>query len=271
MHSGPSELAKLACKVFPWHSDEDMHQFLRISFVGPKKVADWCLKILELPAGPLHVDTSAVLWWLGLLKVVHPMYSGIEMPDEADLIGYLTRIKEGIYAKAQIVTGKVSSCLDSAVGCDIAGVRTLEPDKLKEDYEDDVEDFDDVPDADCDNDIEQRNKAVEIGDDAFARKIILVLDDALVVEGASSKDSGFIGAAILHSLNKLINPAEARENATNRELNVEAERAEKPVDEISEGDLYLYGAFPCIFVFGRVNINVIYWLLFNNSLMFCIR
>jgi len=45
-HDGMEGVVAKGKKIFPWHTDEKMFEYVKVAFIGPKDKADWCLKIL---------------------------------------------------------------------------------------------------------------------------------------------------------------------------------------------------------------------------------
>ena len=97
--------------------------------MGPTDKADWCLKILCLPSGPLRAHYEYILNWLRLLSKINPYYVNLELPDDGLLKTYLANLQAEILRRAQIASGEVSSCMEDVIGSDVAGVRTVPTDE----------------------------------------------------------------------------------------------------------------------------------------------
>ena len=108
-HTGPNTINRTSKLLFPWFQDDEMLQCVRVSFVGPRGVADRCLRALCLDSGLLRVDIVPLDWWLGLLQAVHPGYEHIQRPTQAekDEIQFkLYQLQARIIANAQRVHNK---------------------------------------------------------------------------------------------------------------------------------------------------------------------
>ena len=247
--SGPVALASLANNIFPWHGPGIL-EFLRVSFVGPKHVADWCLKILLLPGGPLHAEVRPLLFWLKLLQLVHPMYSSTVLPSDEIIAEYLKETSNAILARAQIVTSKIAKSMDSVITADIAGVRTLAMDDEQEDTDDPDKD---VCDPDCDRDEAQRARPVFLDDPSLPGRLNLILESALIMDGSRPGEC-LTNDIILRNLHKVLHPDDVIEDTAN--VPIESVRGEHPINEYGGNDVYLYGGFPYFFIYGKgINLN----------------
>ena len=67
-HNGAEVAASLATHVaktsFPFHSNEDLLKYFKVSFVGPRDQAIDHIKLLMLPNRPLYCDMENVIAWL---------------------------------------------------------------------------------------------------------------------------------------------------------------------------------------------------------------
>ena len=77
-HSAP-EAVLLKEKAWPWHG-EKIFEYVRVAFVGPTEMAEWCLRVLCLPSGPLRANVRHMLKWLDLLKRINQYYRDIVIP-----------------------------------------------------------------------------------------------------------------------------------------------------------------------------------------------
>jgi hypothetical protein len=127
-HRGAEGFAALGKKVFPWHEKGKVYEFIKVAFVGPTEKAEWCLKILCLPSGPLRAHYAYILQWLRLLAKINRYYVDIELPPDAILRKYLADLQSQILKRAQIASSEVSSCMEDIIGSDVAGVRTVPTD-----------------------------------------------------------------------------------------------------------------------------------------------
>jgi hypothetical protein len=60
-HKGPEGLVARCNQQFPWHSDDKILDYIKVAFVGPRDKADFCLKVLCLPSGPLRANVNHIL------------------------------------------------------------------------------------------------------------------------------------------------------------------------------------------------------------------
>jgi hypothetical protein len=222
-HDGMEGVVAKGKKIFPWHTDEKMFEYVKVAFIGPKDKADWCLKILCLPSGPLRAHVVHILEWLKLLSKINPIYRDLELelPGADDLRQYLERLQKEILQRAQIATSDVSSCMEDIIGSDVAGVRTVpstsasgneealggsgpciagervfpaaeEPAAKERQHAPDELDSDDDDEHDPDDDNEAgeglprrrgRPTPVRVDDPDFPEKMNLILNEVIVIDG----------------------------------------------------------------------------------------
>ena len=127
-HDGPQAAASLAehrnKTQFPFHTNQELADYCKVSFVGPEDQAKNLIKVLMMPNAPLCYKSSNITTWLRVLNRTHPNYSDIEIPTDAELDATLAPLHQLIVAQTQIVSDETSRLMDRCkVGTDIAAVR----------------------------------------------------------------------------------------------------------------------------------------------------
>ena len=182
-HTGPNAINRVATLLFPWFNHREVLECIRVSFVGPRGVADRCLKALCLDSGLLRVDIVPLSWWLGLLKACHPGYAHMQLPtqqDKDDAQAKLLQLQAKIISQAQMVHSKLSRHIEKRAGADVANVRCL-----PEDHDLDVEDDLESDSSDSDSDVETNpDICINLDDPQMQEKLNFVLSDTMIIENS---------------------------------------------------------------------------------------
>ena len=245
-HTGPNAINRVANLLFPWFNHREVLECIRVSFVGPKGVADWCLKALCLDSGLLRVDIVPLAWWLGLLKVCHPGYAHMQLPtqqEKDDAQAKLLQLQAKIISQAQMVHSKLARHIEKRAGADIANVRCL-PEDHDLDVDEDLNSDSSQSDSDADTNPE---RCINLDDPQMHEKLNFVLSDTLIVQNSvAAEDSpSDVMKTLLTMLNQ--NP----DDTGPPEMSFRSVRSENPVNEIGNTDILFYLAMPCLFPFGR--------------------
>ena len=279
-HTGPNAINRTSKLLFPWFQDSEMLQCVRVSFVGPRGVADRCLRALCLDSGLLRVDIVPLAWWLGLLQAVHPGYKHMQIPSQAEkdeIQVKLQQLQAKIIANAQLVHNKLSRKIEKRAGADIANVRCL-PEEHDLDADNDIgssssssssSDEDDspnkskIPDGMNLDDEEEvpssspsssgsasddlQGNSLNTDGSESGDKLTFILTDTMVVDGSGTPEQNTdeIMSALLSML---------QHNADNNDppqASFRTFRSNEPINEWGNTDLLYYMALPCLFPFGR--------------------
>ena len=231
-----------AAQVFPWYGDKVL-EFIRVSFVGPKDKAEWCLKLLCCEDDLLRADFRVVLWWLRFLKAVNHEYEHLQIPDDEVLENYLKTLPDQIISGAQITDTELCKAVEERIGADLAHVRTV-PQNDPDDHEQDHE-----ANRQCDSE-DDDGAAVNIDDPHARRKLAIILQDSIVVNGLVAEDPD--NTQILNSLLQTLQKRHDGEPPPAPDMHVTSKRdGGDPINEYGENDIYHYLAFPAKYPFAR--------------------
>ena len=245
-HTGPNAINRVCTLLFPWFSHSEILECIKVSFVGPRGVADRCLKALCLDSGLLRVDIVPLAWWLGLLKACHPGYAHMQLPtqqDKDEAQARLLQLQAKIVSQAQMVHSKLSRRIEKRAGADIANVRCL-----PEDHDLDVEDDLDSDSSQSDSDAaDGPERCVDLDDPQMQEKLNFMLSDTMIVENnvVPEDNPSDIMKALLSMLDQNPDAPEPPQMA------FRSVRSENPINEYGNTDILFYYAMPCLFPFGR--------------------
>ncbi len=250
-HSGPNAINRVTHLLFPWYDADEIVQCIRVAFVGPKGVADRCLKALCLAdGGLLRVDLRPLLHWLRVLKALHPGYTHIILPDAAGAEktqAQLLEMQQTIIQGAQRVTSKLSRNIECKAGADIAAVRSLPEDH---DCQDEI-DSDLGSDAgscmSSSSDDLDTEAQVDLNDPDFDRKLNFILSDTIIINGTKLTDTN--SRDVLTSL--LSNMTKNPDTGEVPDIHMLNFRNDEPINEYQNLDVLQAMAFPDLFIFGR--------------------
>ena len=129
-HNGADIAAELAEKLtqntFPFHSNDDLLRYIKVSFVGPEEQALDYIKVLMLPKGPLYWNVDTIVTWLTLLKQTHPEYANLVLPSKEQLDALFALLEQLFADNAQVVSDETARFMDRCfIGRDVANVRTI--------------------------------------------------------------------------------------------------------------------------------------------------
>jgi hypothetical protein len=82
--SGTNDINMVFTLLFPWHENDAILDFIKVSFVGPRGIADRCLKALCSDYSLLlRMDIKPLAFCLGLLQACPSGYSHLQLPSQA--------------------------------------------------------------------------------------------------------------------------------------------------------------------------------------------
>ena len=247
-HTGPNAINRVSTLLFPWYDADEILDCIKVSFVGPRGIADRCLKALCLDGGLLRVDIKPLAKWLELLHACHPGYKHLQLPSRAqqdEIQAKLVELQASIIANAQLVHSKLSRHIEGRAGADIAAVRSL-----PEDHDIDEEDehlSDSESSSSSDHSDDNQNRMVDIDDPELEQKLNFILGDTIIVDGTQNAEAS--ATDILGSLLAMM-----KQNPDSSEApyaSLRTARNEEPVSEMGNTDILYYMALPTLFPFGR--------------------
>ena len=260
--SAINQIELAADKSFPWFENDEIISCIKVSFVGPYSAAQKCLKVLCLEDGLLRANMRPLVWWLRLLKALHPGYRHINLPDreqQKTAQSKIDQIQQEILSCAQIVRNKASRNVERKAGADIAAVRTLpeDHDVLGSDgecgsdndaYLSENNSNSDQNDSECSSDNEPCS-TVDLDDPEFAQKLNIILSDSMIVHDHDTSAHDPSAADLLGGLLNVLQ--HHPDNAEGPAPMIRAVRGTDPINEINNNDILHYYAFPTLFIFGR--------------------
>ena len=247
-HTGPNAINRVATLLFPWFNHREVLECIRVSFVGPRGVADRCLKALCLDSGLLRVDIVPLSWWLGLLKACHPGYAHMQLPtqqDKDDAQAKLLQLQAEIIAQAQMVHSKLSRHIEKRAGADVANVRCL-PEDHDLDVDEDLDSSSSGSQSDSEADTDP-DRCINLDDPHLQEKLNFVLSDTLIVQNSVTPEDS--PSDVMKTLLTMLkqNP----DDAEPPQMSFRSVRSEDPINEYGNSDILFYLAMPCLFPFGR--------------------
>jgi hypothetical protein len=245
-HTAVNAINRTATLLFPWLEETEILMSLKVSFVGPRNVADKTFKALCLDSGLLRADMRPLLWWLKLLQACHPGYKHLRLPSKAQQDRTQVRLRElqsKIIAGAQKVHTRLSRYIEKRAGADIAAVRCLPEDHDMED--DGNSSGSDLSDSSLSGD---ESPEIDVDDPEFQQKLNFILADTMIVDDSTvsyEPNSNDILTALLCMMKR--NPDSTGPST----IPLTTARSEEPVNEFGNTDVLFYFALPTLFPFGR--------------------
>ena len=263
-HSGPKILETLKranATKFPFHTNEEICDIIKVSFVGPEGERQRAMNVLSLPgpSHPLCCRTPLLLEWLTVLKEINPMYQDVDIDSltQEGLDKRFKALQEQIIEEVHTVSNDVSRHIDeTSVGEDVARVRDPTCDENNDDdgadppcapaNSPDHADPSGVPimefqTAGPDDDEDGRQ-----GDDDYPA---LIMNSCCILKEAPI--STLTVEDLMSKLNDVLNTERANCDDAGEPIPVQCRREAAPMNEFGENDRLMLACFPCLFPFGR--------------------
>lgn len=244
-HDGPSRL------ITHFPDVTDIHQSISVMFVGTRD--QWSNTranptVMSKFRGIFEVRPAVLLQWLRALRSVgHPLYQNIDICDKDDPAwAEATLIGEQCLNQAHVTDDQVTARLERQSVADVAGVRQLQPEDI----------------------VADESTPPEVHDGTFFERsgigsvMLAALTHPIELEAAAVNRGRFVTAStnvqVLRAIASAtgVRPPDGVDgrvpgDTIRRDGPVRFSMSADPVNEFSENDVLLIGAFPHLFFLGR--------------------
>ena len=204
-------------ETFPWL--DNILDIVNVTFIGTDKQYDRYMKH-AFCCPELKIRGPVVISWLKMLKVTNPLYAGVFIDERPESFTKLLQLADKILENVKRLTDNPSINVERTLGSDIAGVRMHPSNNV--------------------NTLEE-NENLE-GSTVLPPSKVAILTPILVTDSAGMDWLPKVNdeeAEILQQILDVINPIPAMKTSA------------IPLNEFTENDRLILGAFPHLFLLGR--------------------